>query len=115
MRRRALVAALVLLFGSGCALLREVTGPLFGWPWMPSAADDLDTASLAEAIANTAPLWEQRGQEAQRNAAVALLAVLESTDDPAARLAAVERVFDTRRVTRQVLLTAYYGWVDWKN
>ena len=108
MRRRALVAALVLLFGSGCALLRDVTGPLFGWPWMPSATDDLDAASLAEAIANTAPLWERRGQEEQRNAAVALLAILQSTDDPGERLAAVEQVFDTHRVARHVLLTAYY-------
>jgi membrane-bound lytic murein transglycosylase len=107
-RRRALVAALALLFASGCALLRDMTGPLFGWPWMPTAQDDLDTASLAEAIANTAPVWERRGEEGQRNAAVALLAILESTDDPGARLAAVDRVFETRRVARRVLLTAYY-------
>jgi membrane-bound lytic murein transglycosylase A len=105
--RRALVAALCLVL-SGCALLRGVTGPLFGWPWLPPVEDDLDPASLAAAIANTAPVWERRGQEAERNAAVALLAAIEQTPDPDDRRAAIERVFDTRRVARHVLLTAYY-------
>lgn len=108
MRGRALLTAILLASLTGCAVLRGVTGSLFGWPWMATAEDDLDTASLVEAIANTAPVWERRGQEAQRNAAVALLGILETTDDPRERLAALRQVFETRRVARHVLLTAYY-------
>jgi membrane-bound lytic murein transglycosylase A len=106
--RRALVAALCLVVVSGCALLRGWTGPLFGWPWLPPVEDDLSAASLERAIADTAPVWERRGQEAQRNAAVELLAILERNGDPQERLAAIDRVFETRRVARHVLLTAYY-------
>ena len=108
MSRRALVAALCLVALSGCALLRGVTGPLFGWPWLPPVEDDLDVGSLRTAIADTARVWEQRGNEAERNAALELLSILEQTKDPWERLAAVERVFETRRVARHVLLTAYY-------
>lgn len=108
MKRRALVAALLLLAGSGCALLRGVTGPLFGWPWLPPVEDDLDVSSLEATIANTAPVWEERGEEAERNAALALLSILRRTSDPDMRLEEIERVFETRRVARHVLLTAYY-------
>ena len=108
MKRRALVAVALLLAGSGCALVRGVTGPLFGWPWLPPVVDDLEVASLEAAIANTTPVWERRGQEEERNAAFALLSILRRTGDPAMRLEEVERVFDTRRVDRHVLLTAYY-------
>ena len=108
MRRRALVAALLVLVASGCALFRGVTGPLFGWPWLPPVEDDLEVASLEAAIANTAPVWEQRGEESERNDALELLAILRSTDDPGTRLQEIERVFETHRVARHVLLTAYY-------
>jgi len=107
-RRRALVAALVLLAGSGCALLRGVTGPLFGWPWLPPVEDDLEVSTLEAAIANTAPVWERRGDEAERNAALELVSILRTISDPDMRLAEIERVFETRRVARHVLLTAYY-------
>jgi membrane-bound lytic murein transglycosylase A len=107
-RGRALVATLLLLAASGCAVLRGVTGPLFGWPWLPPVEDDLEVSSLEAAIANTAPVWEQRGEEAERNAALELLSILRTTDDPDIRLREIERVFESRRVARHVLLTAYY-------
>jgi membrane-bound lytic murein transglycosylase A len=92
----------------GCAVLRNVSGPLFGWPWLPPIEDDLDVASLRDAIANTAPVWERRGQEAERNAALALLAIVEQTSDPTERLDAIDRVFAAHRVAKHILLTAYY-------
>jgi len=107
-RHRAFVAALLLLTASGCAVLRGMTGPLFGWPWLPPVEDDLEVSSLEAAIANTAPVWERRGEEAQRNAALELLSILRTTDDPGTRLQEIERIFESRRVGRHVLLTAYY-------
>jgi membrane-bound lytic murein transglycosylase A len=106
--RRALVAAFCLVVVSGCAVFRGVAGPFFGWPWLPPVEDDLDLTSLRSAIAETAPVWERRGQEAERNAALGLLSILEETTDPRERLAAVEGIFRSRRVDREVLLTAYY-------
>jgi membrane-bound lytic murein transglycosylase A len=107
-RRRALVAVLCVVVVSGCAVLRRTSGPLFGWPWLPPIEDDLDVESLRDAVAQTALVWERRGQEAERNAALELLATLEQTDDPVERLDAIDGVFDAERVSRHVLLTAYY-------
>lgn len=108
MRLRALAAAFCLVAVSGCALLRGVGGPLFGWPWLPPIEDDLDLSSLQEAIVETTPVWERRGQEAERNGALALFSILEQTPDPRERLDQIERFFEAQRVDRQVLLTAYY-------
>src|SRR5207249_462058 len=70
--------------------------------------DDLDLASLRTAIERTRPVYARAGDAAAATAADRLLAILDSTNDPKARRAAVARAFRVVRFREPLLLTAYY-------
>ena len=96
---------------SGCGVLRlRPRGPVVPLEAraLPPLADDLDVASLRAAVERTAPAWERRNDRRTADAATRVVALLESTPDPAARRAALADAFKVVRVRDPLLLTAYY-------
>ncbi|HUE31067.1 MAG TPA: MltA domain-containing protein, partial [Verrucomicrobiae bacterium] len=106
MSRARLALCCVVL--AGCAALRpQPSGPLVPAN-LPPLVDDLDLASLREAIERTRPIYARAGDGEAAAAADRLLAILDSTNDPTARRTAVARAFRVVRLREPLLLTAYY-------
>lgn len=107
---RALLGLLVAaLLAPGCAVLRRPAAPITSvssWR-LPAFEDDLDVASLREAVERTLPAIDKPSHVSRAAAARRLLEVL-SQPDARARRAAIAREFTVSRVRDPLLLTAYY-------
>jgi membrane-bound lytic murein transglycosylase A len=103
------VAVCVLLGACGVMRPRALT-PLLpvSARRLPALTDDLDAASLREAVERTLPAYERAGDAAAADTARRVLAILEETPDPAARRAAIGRAFRVVRLRDPLLLTAYF-------
>jgi membrane-bound lytic murein transglycosylase A len=101
-----LTALLVL---GACAVIRPRT-PLVAVSArkLPALRDDLELASLREAVERTLPALERAGEAAAADTARRVLAIVEATPDPDARRAAIGRAFRVVRVRNPLLLTAYF-------
>jgi len=75
---------------------------------LPPLVDDLETGSLRTAVERTLPAWQRRNDRRSPAAAERLLAILESTPDPAARRAALGETFRIVQLRDRLRLTAYY-------
>jgi membrane-bound lytic murein transglycosylase A len=98
----------------GCALLAACAAlhvtpsdPLVsvGTGHLPPFGEDLDPASLREAIERSLPAYTRPADAA---AARRLLEIVDTVADPDVRRSAVARAFRVMRVRRPLLLTAYY-------
>jgi len=101
-----LVAGSLLL--TACALIRPRATETLVPSRPPGLDDDLDVASLRAAVEATLPAYARRGGDAAATAARRLLEIRETIADPDGRRAAIAREFRVMRVSRPVLLTAYY-------
>ena len=90
---------------AGCAL--HPAGPLVPVAPrdVPAVADDLDVASLREAVERSRPAWRRRGDTVTPAAAEQLLAALAAGNDARA---AVSRGFTIQAVRDPLLMTSYY-------
>jgi len=107
--RAALVGCLLVL--GACAALRPGVRPaLLSVPArrLPAFTDDLEPASLRQAVERTIPAHERAGDAVAADTARRLLALVEETPDPSARRAAIARGFRVVRVRDPLLLTAYF-------
>jgi len=104
--RTALTLGCALL--AACAALRGAPeNPLVGVGagQLPPLREDIDPASLREAIERSLPAYTRPADAA---AARQLLEIVDMVADPEARRSAVARAFRVMRVRRPLLLTAYY-------
>jgi membrane-bound lytic murein transglycosylase A len=105
------VALLAAMLANACGVLRPgVRGPLVPlWRFeLPAFSDDLDLASLRDAVERSLPAYTRAGEAAAAAAAERLVAILEATPEPRARRTALAQAFQVVRVRDRVLLTAYY-------
>ena len=104
--RAALTLGCALL--AACAALRVAPqAPLVsvGAGHLPPLGEDVDSASLREAIERGLPAYTRPADAA---AARRLLEIVDTVTDPEARRSAVAGAFRVMRVRRPLLLTAYY-------
>jgi membrane-bound lytic murein transglycosylase A len=104
------IACAVLL--AGCAATRPPAAGAslvgVGTRQLPAFADDLDAASLREALERTLPAYERGGDWTAIAAARRLLEIYDTTPDARERRAVLAKSFRIARVREPLLLTAYY-------